>query len=62
MADGSTFNPYDKRIARVLAYIADHLDDRLDLDTLADVAAFSAFHFHRVYRSILGETVADRSE
>ncbi|MGE0724832.1 MAG: GyrI-like domain-containing protein [Alphaproteobacteria bacterium] len=59
MADGSTFNPYDKRIARVLAYIADHLDDRLDLDTLADVAAFSAFHFHRVYRSILGETVAD---
>ena len=28
-----------------------------DLDTLAAIAHYSPFHFHRVYRAMTGETV-----
>ncbi|MHA1524145.1 MAG: AraC family transcriptional regulator, partial [Alphaproteobacteria bacterium] len=39
-------------------YIHRHLDDELDLEKLADVACFSAYHWHRIYRSMVGETAA----
>ncbi|NIX76319.1 AraC family transcriptional regulator [Microvirga terricola] len=50
---------YGHRVERVMAYIADHLDEDLSLDKLAEIACFSPYHFHRIYRSIAGETVAD---
>jgi AraC family transcriptional regulator len=50
-------NAYSERIQRVVDYIAAHLDEALDLETLAGVACFSPYHFHRIYRGILGETV-----
>lgn len=50
---------YGDRIERVVVYIAAHLDDPLDLDRLAEVACFSPYHFHRVYRAITGETAAE---
>ena len=34
------------------------LDEELDLDRLADVAAMSRWHWHRVYAGMRGETVA----
>ncbi len=43
---------------RVLAHVYDHLDDPLDLLTLADIACLSAHHWHRVYHAMHGETVA----
>lgn len=49
---------YGRRIAQVGGYIADHLDDDLDIERLADVAHFSAWHFHRIYREATGETLA----
>lgn len=49
---------YDTRINRVTAFIYDHLDEELDLQRLADVAAMSPFHWHRVYTAMRGETVA----
>jgi AraC family transcriptional regulator len=49
---------YEKRLMRVVDYIHDTPDGDLSLDQLADVAALSRFHFHRVYRAIAGETVA----
>lgn len=49
---------YEERINRVIAYVHDHLDDALDLDTLAGVACLSPFHWHRVYHGMTGETVA----
>nr|WP_170682100.1 AraC family transcriptional regulator [uncultured Ruegeria sp.] len=49
---------YEDRILRVLAYIHDHPAGDLSLDTLADVAAMSRFHWHRVFRAITGETCA----
>ncbi len=50
---------YEDRVTRVTAYVHDHLDDPLDLDTLAGIAAFSPHHWHRIYRAIRGETIAD---
>ncbi len=50
---------YEARLLRVLAYIYDHLDGDLSLDTLADVACLSRFHWHRVFRAMTGETVAE---
>lgn len=49
---------YEKRILRVLAYMHDNPDGDLSLDTLADVAAMSRFHWHRVFRAVTGETCA----
>lgn len=44
---------------RVLAAIDRHLDEPLDLATLAGVACFSPFHFHRLFTAWTGETVGE---
>lgn len=49
---------YETRVNRVTQFIYDHLDEPLDLDRLADVAAMSRWHWHRVYAAMRGETVA----
>ena len=43
----------------VIEYIDRHLDENLDLATLADVAHFSAFHFHRLFHALQGEPLGD---
>lgn len=48
---------YRERINRVLQYIDEHLDEKLDLDTLASVSCFSAYHFHRIMRAHLNESL-----
>jgi AraC family transcriptional regulator len=48
---------YEKRINRVIDYVREHLADDLTLDQLAAVAAFSPYHFHRIFRAVTGETV-----
>ncbi|SIN74671.1 AraC family transcriptional regulator [Vannielia litorea] len=50
---------YQRRIDRVMSHIQTNLDGDLSLDVLAEVAAFSRFHFHRVYVRFAGETVAE---
>jgi AraC family transcriptional regulator len=50
---------YERRIHRVMEHIERHLDQPLDLETLAAVANFSAFHFHRLFRAWTGETLGD---
>ena len=52
-------NRYAERVQRVVDYLAGHLDETLDLEALARVAHFSPYHFHRIYRALLGETVSD---
>ena len=53
-----TWTDYQERLSRVVAYIHDHLDEPLDLNRLAEVAHLSAFHWHRVYQALYGETIA----
>jgi AraC family transcriptional regulator len=50
---------YADRMQRVTEYIDRHLDRALDLDTLAAVAHFSPYHFHRLFSAWMGETVGD---
>jgi AraC family transcriptional regulator len=52
-----TSDEYLRRIHLVLDYIRANVADDLSLDTLADVAAFSPFHFHRIFTALVGETV-----
>jgi AraC family transcriptional regulator len=50
---------YERRVYRVMDYVQAHLDEELKLEKLAGVAAFSPFHFHRVFAAIAGETLSD---
>ena len=50
--------PTERRILRVLDHIHDHPAGDLSLDALADVAALSRFHWHRLFRALTGETAA----
>jgi AraC family transcriptional regulator len=50
-------NLYTARINLVQDYISQHLADPLPLAKLADVAGFSPFHFHRLFKQSVGETL-----
>jgi AraC family transcriptional regulator len=49
---------YEDRLLRVLDHIHDNPAGDLSLDALADVAAMSRFHWHRVFHAMTGETAA----
>lgn len=59
MASHDSRSEYESRMHRVLAHIDQHLDEQLDLATLAGVAHFSPFHFHRLFSAWMGETFGD---
>ncbi|VVE53954.1 AraC family transcriptional regulator [Pandoraea horticolens] len=48
---------YAQRMEPVLAWLASHPDSTPDLYHLAELACLSPYHFHRIYRALLGETV-----
>lgn len=48
---------YVNRINRALDHVTRNLGQPLNLDDVAKVAAFSPFHFHRIFRAMLGETL-----
>jgi AraC family transcriptional regulator len=50
---------YEDRLLRVVRYIHDNPAGDLSLDKLADVAALSRFHWHRVFLAMTGETCAE---
>jgi AraC family transcriptional regulator len=57
-AEDKVLERYEQRILRVVDYIHAHPGGDLTLDALADVAALSRFHFHRVFHAVTGETAA----
>ncbi len=52
----STKSSYIQRIDRVVGYLNEKIEATPSLRDLADIAAISPYHFHRVYRAITGET------
>ena len=44
---------------KVVEYVDRHLDEPLELTTLAKVAHFSPFHFHRLFAAWMGEAVGE---
>lgn len=55
----SSTDGYTRRIHAVLDHIRADPAARHGVEDLARVACFSPFHFHRVFTSIVGETVGD---
>lgn len=48
---------YARRVHRVMDHVRNHLDADLSLETLARIAHFSPFHFHRVFKAQTGQTL-----
>ena len=48
---------YISRINRVIDYIEKNVNKDLSLENLAEVANFSRFHFHRIFKAMVGETL-----
>ena len=45
------------QIQKLIYYIENHLDDELQLDHLAKIAGYSPFHFCRIFKIYIGESV-----
>jgi AraC family transcriptional regulator len=50
---------YTARVNRVIDHIEANIDQDLSLHELAEIAGFSPFHFHRIFSSMVGETLND---
>ena len=51
--NGKTMN-YDNRLKKVIEFIGKHLDEKLALTQLSEVACFSKYHFHRLFTAYTG--------
>ena len=51
-----------ERILPVLIHIQTHLDADLSLEQMAALAALSPYHFHRLFRATVGETLKQYSQ
>lgn len=49
---------YRRRVCLAMNYISRNLDADLSLEDIAEAASFSRFHFHRIFKAVVGETVA----
>ncbi|MGB5817955.1 MAG: AraC family transcriptional regulator [Saonia sp.] len=48
---------YIRRINWALKFIDDNLDSELSLETVSKIALYSPFHFHRIFKAVIGETL-----
>jgi AraC family transcriptional regulator len=48
---------YIDRINRAIDHVTRHLAEPLPLEEVAQVACFSPYHFHRIFRALVGETL-----
>jgi AraC family transcriptional regulator len=48
---------YVARVNRAIDFILKNLDQSLRLEVVAQAADFSPFHFHRIFRSLVGESL-----
>lgn len=55
----NTQKEYHKSINKVLDYINEHLNEKPDLATLSQIANVSPFHFHRIFKAIIGENLGE---
>lgn len=50
---------YIQAVQQTIEALSQHLDEAPDLGTLVSRAGFSPFHFHRVFRGMVGETMLE---
>lgn len=58
MIKQTTLSDHRERLNKVLIHIQENIEQPLLLDTLASVASFSPFHFHRIFSSHVGESLS----
>lgn len=49
-------NFYESRVIKALEYLDNNLEKEILVEDLARASNFSSFHFHRIYKSLIGET------
>jgi AraC family transcriptional regulator len=59
MMKKTTYQVYRRRMADVLLFVQRNLDEDLALEQLARIAHFSPYHFHRIFRGMVGESVKE---
>lgn len=57
MIDKEIQADYKNRINRVFEFIDENLESDLSLNAVSEIAFFSPFHFHRVFKFVTGETL-----
>jgi AraC family transcriptional regulator len=50
---------YVSRVNKVIDYINHNIDAELSLDVLSAIASFSPYHFHRLFKGVIGENLYD---
>lgn len=55
----TTRDEYEKAVNRVIEYINKHLYDTPGIKELSDIAGISGFHFHRIFKVIVGENTGE---
>ncbi|PEF10617.1 AraC family transcriptional regulator [Bacillus thuringiensis] len=58
MENKQSRNEYVRRIHIVQDYIESNIDSLLSIEELADIAGFSKFHFHRIFKGIVDEPLS----
>lgn len=48
---------YEEKLNVIIEHIHNNLDSKIDIKTLAEISCFSPFHFHRISRALLGESI-----
>lgn len=57
MNEDESVKAYMRRINRVIDHIKANLDGDLSLDRLSDIANFSKYYFHRIFKVVTGENL-----
>ncbi|QZT37256.1 AraC family transcriptional regulator [Halosquirtibacter xylanolyticus] len=52
-----TNDRYHESLNQVVDYIQLHISENIDLKTLAEVAHISEYHFHRIFKAYIGESL-----
>lgn len=50
---------YIQSVCRVILYIEQNYNSALNLEELSKVASFSKYHFHRIFKSVVGESIGN---
>ena len=55
----TTNEKYEQAILSTLIHIQTHLESDLELELLAERVGFSLYHFHRIFREVIGEPIKE---
>ena len=58
MESSQSRNEYLRRVYKVQDYIESNINDSLSIEDLANVAGFSKFHFHRIFKGMMEEPLS----